>query len=173
MTATLLRVRRPGPVAVRSIHAMADGDRADFDALYHPRGRRPENRVQPPSSRSRDRPGSTRRRCGCVPRSPTSTTTSTTHRRRRPGRGQLDDERRHVAPWAVYTEDGAVDTVFPPTNRTFAMTQSHWFRIEDGRIVEHWANRDDIGIGQAARLDPTDAGLPDQDGGAKRRAVRS
>ena len=33
---------------------------------------------------------------------------------------------RHVAPWAVYTDDGAIDTVFPPTHQTFAMTQSHW-----------------------------------------------
>lgn len=45
---------------------------------------------------------------------------------------------RHAAPWAVYTADGGVDTVFPPTNKTFAATQSHWFRIEDGMIVEHW-----------------------------------
>jgi hypothetical protein len=36
---------------------------------------------------------------------------------------------RHVAPWAVYTDDEAVDTVFPPTNHTFAVTQSHWFRF--------------------------------------------
>ena len=41
----------PIAVAVRSIHAMADGDRADFDLLYHPRAIDRENRVQPPSSR--------------------------------------------------------------------------------------------------------------------------
>src|SRR5215467_13287396 len=41
----------PIAVAVRSIHAMADGDRAVFDLLYHPRAIDRENRVQPPSSR--------------------------------------------------------------------------------------------------------------------------
>src|SRR5262249_44832811 len=41
----------PISVAVRSIHAMADGSRADFDFLYHPRAADGENRVQPPSSR--------------------------------------------------------------------------------------------------------------------------
>jgi hypothetical protein len=59
---------------------MADGDRVDFDPVYHP-----------------DAVGSTM-------------------------------NGRHVEPWAVYSEDGEVDTVFPPTNKTFAMTQSHWFR---------------------------------------------
>jgi hypothetical protein len=29
-------------------------------------------------------------------------------------------------------------------------TQSHWFRIEDGKVIEHWANRDDLG--QAKQL---------------------
>ena len=53
---------------------------------------------------------------------------------------------RHTAPWAVYQEDGTVDAVFPPTGRTFAMTQSHWFLLADGRITEHWANRDDLGM---------------------------
>lgn len=53
---------------------------------------------------------------------------------------------RHTAPWAVYTADGAVDTVFPPTNKTFAATHSHSFRIEDGMIVEHWDNREDLGM---------------------------
>jgi predicted SnoaL-like aldol condensation-catalyzing enzyme len=57
---------------------------------------------------------------------------------------------RHVAPFAVYTPAGQVDTVFPPTGRTFAITQSHWLRIRDGKVVEHWANRDDLG--QAKQL---------------------
>jgi SnoaL-like domain len=41
----------PISVAVRSAHAMASGDRADFDLLYHPRAVSRENPVQPPSSR--------------------------------------------------------------------------------------------------------------------------
>ena len=31
------------------------------------------------------------------------------------------------------------------TGRGFAMSQSHWFRVEGGQVVEHWANRDDLG----------------------------
>ena len=33
-----------------------------------------------------------------------------------------------------------------PTGKPFATTQSHWFRIADGKVMEHWANRDDLGI---------------------------
>ena len=36
----------------------------------------------------------------------------------------------------------------PPTGRSFATTQSHWFRVADGTVIEHWANRDDIGTAQ-------------------------
>jgi hypothetical protein len=80
---------------------------------------------------------------------------------------------RHVAPWAVYTDGGAVDTVFPPTNKTFATTQSHWFRIEDGTIVQHWANRDDIGTAkQLGWIPPTPVYLVKM-ALAKRRAKRS
>jgi hypothetical protein len=71
---------------------------------------------------------------------------------------------RHIAPWAVYAEDGSVDTVFPPTGRTFAMTQSHWFLLEDGRIIDHWANRDDLGMAPPARLDSALARIPVQNG---------
>ena len=43
-----------------------------------------------------------------------------------------------------------------PTNKTFAMTQSHWFRIEDGQVIDHWANRDDMGHArQLGWLPPT------------------
>ena len=46
--------------------------------------------------------------------------------------------------------------MFPPTGKTFAMTQSHWFRIEAGKIVEHWANRDDRGMArQLGWIPPT------------------
>jgi steroid delta-isomerase-like uncharacterized protein len=32
----------------------------------------------------------------------------------------------------------------PPTGREFVAAQSHWFRVEDGRLAEHWAVRDDL-----------------------------
>jgi ketosteroid isomerase-like protein len=33
-----------------------------------------------------------------------------------------------------------------PTGRSFAAQQIHLFRLEDGRIAEHWAGRDDVGM---------------------------
>jgi predicted ester cyclase len=52
---------------------------------------------------------------------------------------------RHVNPFVNYGPDGQVAEVFPPTGKRFASTQSHWLRIRDGKVIEHWANRDDIG----------------------------
>ena len=57
---------------------------------------------------------------------------------------------RHVAPFVVYTADGEIDTAFPPTGKTFSIPQSHWFRVEDDKVIDHWANRDDLG--QARQL---------------------
>ena len=34
----------------------------------------------------------------------------------------------------------------PATGRRFKMGQTHIFRIEDGKVAEHWANRDDAGL---------------------------
>jgi SnoaL-like polyketide cyclase len=66
-----------------------------------------------------------------------------------------------------------VDTVLPPAHKTFAMTQSHWFRIEDGQITEHWANRDDLGMArQLGWIPPTPAYLFKM-ARAKRHAKRS
>jgi predicted ester cyclase len=138
-------------VAVRSIHIIADGDRADFDAVVHPRAVDRENAVQPPSSRVAGPAGF--------------------HATARWLRAAFADLRydihhvvadgdlvavsstmngRHVAPIVLYADDGRVDTAFPPTGKAFAATQSHWFRIEDGKVIEHWANRDDLG--QARQL---------------------
>jgi predicted ester cyclase len=54
---------------------------------------------------------------------------------------------RHTGDMVMYA-DGKVVSVMPPTGRRFASTQTHWFRMRDGLVVEHWANRDDIGTAQ-------------------------
>jgi predicted ester cyclase len=56
---------------------------------------------------------------------------------------------RHVRPFVIYDDRAAVREVFPLTGRRFA-TQTHWMRIADGKLIEHWANRDDLGT--AAQL---------------------
>ena len=164
----------PVSVVVRSIHAMADGDRADFDPLYHPRAVDRESRIQPPSSRGQGP--------ACF--------YSTALWLRAAFEGLHYDihhaiadgnlvavnstmNGRHAAPWAVYSPDGSVDTVFPPTGRTFAMTQSHWFLLAGDRIVEHWANRDDLGMGRQLGWIPPSPGYLLKMARARRRALRA
>jgi predicted ester cyclase len=52
----------------------------------------------------------------------------------------------HTGRYTKYAPDGAMAVDRPATGRPFATTQSHWFRVADGLLVEHWANRDDLGI---------------------------
>jgi predicted ester cyclase len=161
-------------VAVRSIHLMAVGERAEFDPLYHPSAIDRENRMQPPSSRVTGADGFW----------------STAQWLRAAFDGlhyeihhtvATDDlvavnssmVGTHTAAWAVYTDDGSIDSVFPPTRRPFSITQSHWFRFRDGQIVEHWANRDDLGMArQVGWVPPTPIYLMRM-AAAKRRAKRS
>ncbi|MEO8571753.1 MAG: ester cyclase [Chloroflexota bacterium] len=42
------------------------------------------------------------------------------------------------------TNLGPLNGMMPPTGRTFTSQQSHWFRITDGKLAEHWANREDL-----------------------------
>ena len=58
---------------------------------------------------------------------------------------------RASGPFVVHdSPDGSVTGVFPPTGRHFATRQVRWFRIADGRIAEHDAVRDDLGMAQEA-----------------------
>jgi predicted ester cyclase len=57
---------------------------------------------------------------------------------------------RQTGPFMTFTPDGEVGQVFPATGRTFAASQTHWFRIAEGQLVEHRADRDDLG--QAMQL---------------------
>jgi predicted ester cyclase len=160
-------------VVVRSIHAMAEGERDPFETFYDPEARDRENVVQPPSSRVPGPDGfwSTAQWLRAafadlrydihhaVAQDDLVAVSSTMNG-------------THTAPWAVYTPDGDIDTVFPPTGRSFSATQSHWFRLERGRICEHWANRDDLGMAkQLGWVPPTPAYLFRM-GAAKRRARR-
>ena len=161
-------------VVVRSIHAMATGDRAACPPLDQPDAIDHENRIQPPSSR--------------VPGPDGFYSTALWLRAAFEGlhydihHALTDGELvvvnstmngRHTAPWVIRAEDGSVDTVFPPTGRTFAMTQSHWFRMRDGRIAEHWANRDDLGTARQLHWIPPSPAYLVRMARAKRRAVRS
>lgn len=42
------------------------------------------------------------------------------------------------------TNLGRLNGVIPPTGKRFATQQTHWYRVVDGRLAEHWANRDDL-----------------------------
>jgi predicted ester cyclase len=43
------------------------------------------------------------------------------------------------------THEGALWDI-SPTGERFAVQQSHWFRVSDGKVAEHWAVRDDLGM---------------------------
>lgn len=138
-----------GEIAVRSILIMADGDRSDFDELIDPHAVNREGKVEPPECRVGGPAGFYATALWL--RAAFEGLAYEIHHVVADGNlvaVNTTMSGRHVAPFVVYTPDGAVDTAFPPTGKTFAITQSHWFRIEDGKVAEHWANRDDLGQAQ-------------------------
>lgn len=56
------------------------------------------------------------------------------------------------------TNTGKLNGVIPPTGRAFSAEQSHWYRVQDGQLAEHWATRDDLGTMLQLGMIPT-AGL--------------
>lgn len=54
---------------------------------------------------------------------------------------------RQRGPFVVHdSPDGTVTDAFPSNGRTFAVRQTHWFRIANGAVAEHDAVRDDLGM---------------------------
>jgi steroid delta-isomerase-like uncharacterized protein len=57
------------------------------------------------------------------------------------------------------TVNGSMLVGVPPTQKRFEAQHIHWYKLHDGKIVEHYAGRDDIGMmRQLGLLPPT--GLP-------------
>jgi len=42
------------------------------------------------------------------------------------------------------TNTGKLNGVMPPTGKRFSSRQSHWYRVENGKLAEHWVTRDDL-----------------------------
>ena len=105
-------------IAVRSIHIMASGTRADFDALIHPRAIDRENTVQPPSSRV---PGPAGFYATALwLRAAFANLHYDIHEVIASGDLVAVNSTmngRHVAPMVLYTADGKVDAAFPPSIR--------------------------------------------------------
>ncbi|MET7281812.1 ester cyclase [Kribbella sp. NPDC005582] len=141
----------PTAVAVGSIQIMADGEFADFERFVHPEAVNREDVVGPPEGRTTG-PAAFYATALWL-RAAFADLAYDIHHVVADGDLVTVNSTmngRHVAPFALYTPAGEVDTVFPPTGGTFAASQSHWFRIKDGQVVDHWANRDDLG--QAKQL---------------------
>lgn len=49
-----------------------------------------------------------------------------------------------VRVFSTGTNLGPLNGVVPPTGRRFAARQSHWFRVQGGKLAEHWATREDL-----------------------------
>lgn len=141
----------PKDLCVRFVQMMADGTPADLEALVHPDAINREADAEPPATRGR----------GPV----------AFHATAQWLRSAYDDlawevhdavadgdlvvlhttmSGRQTGTFVGYGADGRPAEAFPANGRTFAVTQTHWFRVADGLVIEHWANRDDIG--QAKQL---------------------
>ncbi len=42
------------------------------------------------------------------------------------------------------TNLGPLNGVVPPTGKRFSARQSHWYRVAEGKLAEHWATREDL-----------------------------
>ena len=53
------------------------------------------------------------------------------------------------------TQEGEVFGIPPPTGKSFTAEHVHWHRVADGKLVERWAVRDDLGtLIQLGIIDP-------------------
>lgn len=48
--------------------------------------------------------------------------------------------------WAEGTNQGKLNGFLPPSGRHFKYRQTHWFRVREGQLCEHWATRDDLAV---------------------------
>jgi predicted ester cyclase len=161
-------------LCVESMQIMTNGTLADFERIVHPRAVNREAAAEPPATRV---PGPSGFYATALwLRAAFADLAFEVHDAVADGDVVVVHNTmsgRHVGPMVGYAADGSVAEAFPPTGRTFASTQSHWFRIADGQVIEHWANRDDIGTAQQLGWVPPSPGYLFRMWRAKRAARRA
>ena len=133
-------------VALRSIELMREGTLAEFEALIHPDAVNHEEKDEPPASRGR----------GPKPFYATALWL-------REAFAELDwtihdviaegdlavvhctMSGRQTGTFVGFDEQARVAEAFPATGKRFAVTQTHWLRVQGGMLRVHWANRSDLG----------------------------
>lgn len=161
--------------ALRSIEIMAYGERPDFDQVIAPDAVNREAGIEPPDCRA---PGPAGFHATALwLRAAFADLEHRIEHVVTEGDLVVVDaimSGRHVAPFVIFDADGAVDTAWAPTGKTFAVRQSHWLRVTDDALVtEHWAVRDDLGQGFQLGWVPPGPRYLLRCALAKRRAVRS
>ena len=145
----------PKELCIRSVEIMVDGSFEEFEAIVHPDARNREDVDEPPASRGRG---------------PSAFYATALWLREAYADLRFDVHEviaegdlvvihatmsgRHVGAFVGYGPDARPTQAFPPTGRRFATTQTHWFRVAEGKVVEHWANRDDLGTAKQLGLTP-------------------
>ena len=135
--------------AIRSMHLMGSGDLADMEGVYTADAVNREARNEPPDTRGVG-PAALFATARWL-RSAFSELAWEIHEAVQDGDlvvVHTTMSGRQTGPFVAYEPGGTIAAVFPPLGRRFAVTQTHWFRMRDGRVAEHWANRDDLGMGQ-------------------------
>ena len=142
-------------VAIASLHAMESGTLADFQALYTADAVNREAKTEPQDTRGTG-PAAFYATARWL-RTAFSDLTWKVH-----DVAHDNDlvvvhatmSGRQTGPFVAYRPDTKIAAVFPPRGGTFTVTQTHWFRMKDGKVAEHWANRDDLGMGQQLGWNP-------------------
>ena len=148
-------------LAEAAIRAVFDGTVSDLRTVIHPDATNRESITEPPATRGRGPEAF--HATGEWLRAAFSDLTWTTERSVTEGDlvvtfGTMSA--RHTGNFVAWTEDATVDRVFVPTGKAFTVRQSHFQRIRDGLVVEHWAVRDDQGMArQAGWIPPAPAHL--------------
>lgn len=133
-------------VALRSIKIMADGVPADFDAVIAPSAINREDAIEPPACRVGGPAGF--HAAALWLRGAFADLSHEINHVVAEGELVVVDATmsgRHVGDFLLYDADGRVERAFAPTGKTFAVRQTHWLRLADRMVVEHWAVRDDLG----------------------------